>query len=169
MTDAPQLPVILTPGDLTSFYCSPQSLAPICNPQTHMYMNKIKMRITTLDIILHIEWRGKEKYYGIKGKVYWQTDTLTVMALYLLFLEMCVFAGICGGQEMGLNCSLGDCELPGVGAGDQPGSSSSVHFKPQSQLCSPGSDFQIGLLCEKRIERNRLWNENYFISHIKCY
>lgn len=86
-----------------------------------------------------------------------------------IILEMCVLAGICGGQEMDLNCSLGDGELPDVGAGDQPGSSSSVHSKPQSQLCSPGSDFQIGLLCEKPIERNRLWNENYFISRIKCY
>lgn len=44
-----------------------------------------------------------------------------------IILEVCVFAGICGGQEMDLNCSLGDGELPDVGAGDQPGSSSSVH------------------------------------------
>lgn len=85
-----------------------------------MYMNKIKI-ITTLDIILHIEWRGKEKHYGIEGKVYWQTGILAVTDLYLLFLEMCVFAGICGGQEMDLNCSLGDCELPDVGAGDRLG------------------------------------------------
>ena len=45
-------------------------------------MNKIKIRITTLDIILHIEWRGKEKHYGIEGKVYWQTGILAVIDLY---------------------------------------------------------------------------------------
>lgn len=83
-----------------------------------MYKNKIKIRITTLDIILHIEWRGKENHYRIEGKVYWQTDILAATDLYLLFLEMCVFAGVCGGQEMDLNYNLGDCELPDVGVGD---------------------------------------------------
>lgn len=132
VTDAPQRPVVLIPGDLTNCCCSPQSPAPIRSSQTHMYMNKIKIRITTLDIILHIEWRGTEKHYGIEGKAYWQTDILAVTDLYLLFLEMCVFAGVCAGQEMVLNCSLGDCELPDVGAGDS--AFSSVHSKPESAL-----------------------------------
>lgn len=52
--------------------------------------------------------------------------------LILIILEMCVFAGVCGGQEMDLNCSPGDCELLDVGAGDS--ASSSVHSKPESAL-----------------------------------